>query len=149
MPRRMPCSLTIDQVVTRWKTETRRSPQAWTKIRPGDRLTLVDRCMGLKQGEKQQVLAPLVEVVKNRIEPILAIDDEAVYREGFNGYPLEFAVFWAFAHALGPKLRAEGIRSYDLALRPDAKRASAIRRALDGVDCRVIEWRYLDDEVSS
>ncbi len=145
MARRMPCSLTIEQVATRWKTETRRSPKAWTKVVPGDRLTLVNKCMGLKRGEKQQILAPLVEVVENRIEPILDVDDEAVHREGFACHPLEFAVFWAFAHALGPKLRAEGIRTHDFGAWPDAKRASAIYQALDGVDCRVIRWHYLDE----
>ena len=145
MPRRMSCSMTIPQVLAKTKTETRRAPGTWVSTKPKDTLTLIDKCMGLKKGEKQKILATVI-VAANYVEPILNIDEAAVTREGFNCDPLEFAVFWAFAHGHGPRLRANGITAHEFSEPPDTCRAKAIRRALQNVNCRVIRWSYSENK---
>lgn len=80
MPRLMSVTLTKDAVIERRKTETRRS--GWTMLRPGDRLTLCEKVMGRKAGEPLVRIVD-VEVVSTRREPLNAITDEAVAREGF------------------------------------------------------------------
>lgn len=69
MPRRMSCSMTIDAVRDRTKEVTRRHPDTWATLAPGDTLTLIEKGMGLPKGAKQVVLAE-VEVVDVRLEPI-------------------------------------------------------------------------------
>lgn len=118
MPRRMSCSMTIDAVRERRKTVTRRHVDTWRTLRPGDRLTLIEKGMGLAKGEKQVVLAE-VEVTDVRVEHLSEITWQDVEREGFPGHsPAWFVDFFCRTH------RA----TYPRAL---------VRR---------IEWRYLDDE---
>jgi hypothetical protein len=117
--------MTIPAVRARTKTVTRRHIDTWTTLKPGDRLTLIEKGMGLPKGASQVVLAE-VEIIDVRVEPITAVFSEefATKREGL---PLmsrgEFARFWLDAH---------GYRN-----------APVIQ--LDGADvlCRRIEWRYL------
>ncbi len=127
MPRRMSCNMTIDAVRDRSKTVTRRHVDTWKTLKPGDRLTLIEKGMGLKPGEKQVVICE-VEVVDVRVEPIVAIFDEADATDA-EGLPDmmadEFVAFWLEGH---------GYRS---AVHPG------------DVDCRRIEWRYLDEEPTS
>lgn len=124
MPRRMSCSMTIDAVRDRSKTVTRRHPDTWTTLKPGDHLTLIEKGMGLPRGAKQAVLAE-VEVVDVRVEPLAWIDREphGPAREGLPHMTAsEFVGFWLAGHGRTPH---------------DAR-----GRLL----CRRIEWRYLDDE---
>lgn len=117
MPRLMSCALTKDAVRNRTKTVTRRAAHAWKTLKPGDRLTLVEKGMGLAKGEKVRRLAE-VEVTDVRVEPLFLVRDPGeCAAEGFpNMTPLEFAAFWCLSH----------------------KEASPL------VDVRRIEWRYVE-----
>lgn len=120
MPRRMSVSMTIDAVRARTKTVTRRHVDTWRALQPGDQLTLIEKGMGLPKGARQVVVAE-VEVVDVRVEPLLAITDEDVEREGFPGWPREhFIQFWLDSH-------------------PGAGDFA------DGYPVRRIEWRYLEE----
>lgn len=123
MSRRMSCSMTIDAVRERRKTVTRRHVNTWRTLQPGDRLTLVEKGMGLAKGERQVVLAE-VEIVSVRVEPIgLALRAGEVAAEGFGSWePAAFVRFWLDSHGYG---RLDG-ESWD-------------------VQCRRIEWRYIDE----
>lgn len=126
MSRRMSCSMTVDAVRARTKTVTRRRLDTWTTLRPGDRLTLIEKGMGLRKGERQVVLAE-VEIVDVRLECILAIHDEGVAgvnAEGLRMSPNAFIEFWCRTH--GVPLR------------------NPRTPALQDIVCRRIEWRYLD-----
>ena len=69
-------------------------------------------------------------------------------REGFPClHPLEFAAIWARNHGYRRLLRQAGVEwlSQSPWITPTANRADAIQRALCDVQCRRIEWRYLDE----
>jgi len=130
MPRRMSCSLTVDAVRERRKTVTRRHVDTWRNLKPGDRLTLVEKGMGLPKGSRQVVLAE-VEVVDVDIEPLWKLTDDEVYgheeceREGFPTMePAEFCSFWMESHGYRPRSQNEAM----------------------AVQCRRICWRYLVEE---
>lgn len=115
MSRRMSCSMTVDAVKTRTKTVTRRHPDTWTTLKPGDRLTLIEKGMGLPKGARQVVLAE-VEVVSISVEDLdqIAHEPDATAREGLPFISRqEFYDLWTRSHK------------------------GATR-------CRRIEWRYLD-----
>jgi hypothetical protein len=122
--RRMSCSLTIDAVRARTKTVTRRHVDTWQQLKPGDLLTLVEKGMGLRKGERQVVLAE-VEVVDVRVEPLHLIDDDEVAREGFDGmFPFEFVRMWLDSHGYA---------------------RLAAQNEVMAVQCRRIEWRYVEE----
>ncbi len=125
MPRRMSCSMTVDAVRERRKTVTRRHVDTWRDLKPGDRLTLIEKGMGLAKGERQVVLAE-VEVVDVRVELLTEIWREGatgVEREGIDTMsPNRFAYWWAEGHG------------YRNRRTPDD---------LADILCRRIEWRYL------
>ena len=124
MPRRMSCSMTVGSVRDRTKTVTRRHIDTWRDLKPGDRLILIEKGMGLPKGARQVVLTE-VEIVDVRVESILEVDDAEVEREGMSGmFPDEFISFWLDGHGY-----------------------SSVRRHCDArnVQCRRIEWRYLDE----
>lgn len=127
MSRRMSCSMTIDAVRDRTKTVTRRHVDTWTTLKPGARLTLIEKGMGLAKGAKQVVLAE-VEIVDVGVEDLglLAVETDATAREGFPemGW-YEFAEFWARGHGHHPM----DLTYYQLCSLP----------------CRRIEWRYIDE----
>lgn len=112
--------MTIDAVRDRTKTVTRRHPNTWQALKPGDRLTLIEKGMGLPKGSRQVVLAE-VEIVDVRVETLRHVNDAECRREGL---PLmsaeEFREFWAESH---------GYRSGVA--------------GLWNIPCRRIEWRYL------
>lgn len=133
MARRMSCSLTVPAVRDRSKTVTRRHVDTWRDLKPGDRVTLVEKAMGLPKGARQVVLAE-VEIVDVRVEPILAVLDElgAPAREGLPDMSSDgFISFW---------LRSHGYREASSA--GWVWLGGALER-LDMVRCRRIEWRYL------
>lgn len=126
MSRRMSCSMTIDAVRARTKTVTRRHVDTWTTLKPGDRLTLIEKGMGLPKGARQVVLAE-VEIVDVRVEPLYNINSEhdpydnaGVYREGLDMTAREFIKFWLAGH---------GYANHPFP---------------HHIACRRIEWRYLD-----
>lgn len=131
MSRRMSCSMTIDAVRDRTKTVTRRHPDTWRTLKPGDRLTLIEKGMGLAKGEKQVVLAE-VEVVAVRVEPLHLIDDADIRREGLAGMSRwEFCRMWLASHGYARLLRGRF-------------GANEWIETWESIECRRIEWRYLD-----
>lgn len=124
MPRRMSVSMTLDAVRARTKIVTRRRVDTWRDLQPGDRLTLIEKGMGRPRGAKQVVVCE-VEVVDVRVEPLYAITEDEVIAEGFpNMTPGEFCDFWMSGHGYNPRTQTEAM----------------------AIECRRIEWRYLDDE---
>jgi hypothetical protein len=120
--RRMSCSMTIEPVRDQTKTVTRRHVDTWKDLKPGDRLTLIEKGMGLAKGEKQVVLAE-VEIVDVRVEPVVSImtEPDGTAAEGLaHMTPVEFVLFWLKGHGYSTN--------------PGTGR---------DVVCRRIEWRYL------
>lgn len=118
----MSVSLTLDAVRDRSKTVTRRHFESWRHLRAGDRLTLIEKGMGLPKGAKQVVVCE-VEIVDVRAEALARVlfEPDATKREGLaHMSPEEFIEFWLTSH---------GHKRHD---NPEA------------VLCRRIEWRYLD-----
>ena len=96
----MSCSLTVDEVLARTKTVTRRHLATWSGLSPGDHLTLIEKGMGLAKGEKQVVL-DVVEVVSSLLVPLWPITRAEVNAEGFPEMsPNEFVEFWLISHGL-------------------------------------------------
>jgi len=120
----MSCSMTVDAVRARTKTVTRRRLDTWTTLKAGDRLTLIEKGMGLKKGDRQVKLAE-VEVVDVRVESLyLGVHDEEPAAEGFPEMePSDFIEFWLESHG------SPTFRNQDEAY---------------GYQVRRIEWRYLD-----
>lgn len=120
MPRRMSCSLTVEAVRERRKTVTRRDATTWRMLKPGDRLTLIEKGMGLPAGARQVVLAEVL-ITDVRVELLTEIlyEPHGVEREGFALTPRKFVEFWCRSHG----------KPADDPL----------------VACRRIEWVYLDD----
>ena len=122
----MSCSMTVEAVRDRSKTVTRRHVDTWMTLTSGDRLTLIERGMGLKAGQKQVVLAE-VEIVSVRSELLLAgLSDAELAAEGFDPdvwTSHAWAMWWAESHGYGKDPQASVLRS---------------------LSCRRIEWRYLN-----
>ena len=126
MPRRMSCSMTVPAVRDRRKTVTRRHEDTWRDLKPGDRVTLVEKAMGLPKGARQVVLAE-VEIVDVRVEPIDHIIDEpdGTALEGLPEMtPVQLVRFWLDGHGYRDVTGVEALAT----------------------PCRRIEWRYLDEE---
>ena len=140
MPRRMSCSMTVPAVRAvrdRTKTVTRRHVDTWRDLAPGDRVVLIEKGMGLPKGARQVVLAE-VEIVDVRDERITAVLDEpdATTREGLPEMSAEqFLWFWLSGHGYRPANPPGWVWC----------RGGVLER-LSMVECRRIEWRYLDEE---
>lgn len=143
MSRRMSCAMTIDAVRDRTKTVTRRHVDTWKTLQPDDRLTLIEKGMGLPKGAKQVVICE-VEVVDVRVEPISLMSSDVRYGrqeialEGFDPdewTPEEWATWWAGSHGYSIPIHRNTWTPVDPA---DLRR----------VECRRIEWRYLDEEAT-
>jgi hypothetical protein len=119
--------MTVDAVKTGTKTVTRRHVDTWQTLKAGDRLTLVEKGMGLAKGEKQVVLAE-VEIVDVRVERLwVNLTPAEMEREGFDPWertPHDWCDWWATTHGYRPDVPVRDI------------------------ECRRIEWRYLDGEVA-
>lgn len=144
----MSVSMTLDAVRAQQKTVTRRHVDTWKNLKVGDRLTLIEKGMGLPKGAKQVVVCE-VEIVDVRVETLRQVTISEVEAEGLltravqEGWQLLhafaddsedaavrwFRAFWAAGHEGG------SIESW-------AKGHSAW--LLTSVRCRRIEWRYLD-----
>lgn len=85
--RNMSFALTTAQIQDESKTVTRRL--GWLKLKPGDMLRPVKKCMGLKPGEKIEQLRDPVRVAFTTREPLRRMTDDLEYgraeciREGF------------------------------------------------------------------
>lgn len=80
MPRNMSFAMTTQQVEARTKDVTQRF--GWWFLKPGDVLNAVEKAMGLQKGEKINRLCQ-IRVVSVREEPLNAITQDDVRREGF------------------------------------------------------------------
>ncbi|MBA2881817.1 hypothetical protein HNR65_002148 [Desulfosalsimonas propionicica] len=80
MPRNMSFAITTDQVRNQIKTVTRRL--GWWFLKPGDVVNAVEKAMGLKKGEKVKRITQ-IRIVSANPEPLCAIDESDVVKEGF------------------------------------------------------------------
>ncbi len=95
-PRNMSFSMTTKQYIAHTKTVTRRL--GWWGLQPGDVLNGVKKAMGLKKGEKIEVLGRH-RIINADPEPLNAITREDVIREGFPKMtPEEFIAFFLKGH---------------------------------------------------
>lgn len=136
MSRRMSCSMTVDAVRERRKTVTRRHVDTWRTLKPGDRLTLIEKGMGLPKGARQVVLAE-VEVIDVHVEPLaLARAWREIRAEGL----------WDRARAVLDDLDSdESPGDWFIAFWLHGHGYSADADPLQ-VPVRRIEWRYLDED---
>lgn len=87
--RNMSFAMTTQQVRDKTKTVTRRL--AWLFLQPGDEIQPVEKAMGLKRGESIKKIGKPIRVVSTRSEPLSAITQEDVVREGFPDWtPAQF-----------------------------------------------------------
>lgn len=127
----MSCSMTIDAVRARTKTVTRRHVDTWRTLKPGDRLTLIEKGMGLKKGEHQVEIVD-VEIVSNTVVPLAPMSLDDLGREGFDvddplGLSIEgFYEMWLTSH--GYQRPARHLLLFEAEV----------------TKCRRIEWRYLE-----
>jgi hypothetical protein len=77
----MSFALTTPQVRAQTKTVTRRI--GWTFARPGDLVQPIVKGQGLKKGQTVERIGHPIRVVSVRREPLHAITDDDVVREGF------------------------------------------------------------------
>ena len=88
MARNMSFAMTTDQFRTQTKTVTRRF--GWWFLKPGDIVRGVEKAMGLQKGDKIKPLG-MIRIVSTRPEPLNAITQDDVIREGFpNWTPEQF-----------------------------------------------------------
>lgn len=97
MPRNISFALTTAQFRARTKTVTRR--MGWEFLKTGDVLCGVEKCQGLKAGEKVVKLG-LIQVADARREPLRRMTDDIDY--GFaetvrEGFPVGTALYWPSA----------------------------------------------------
>ncbi len=80
MPRNMSFAMTTEQARNKTKDVTRRF--GWWFLKEGDVIQQVEKAMGLKKGEEIKKIH-LIRVISTRCEPLNAITQEDVIREGF------------------------------------------------------------------
>jgi hypothetical protein len=78
--RNMSFAFTLEQMYKKQKTVTRRV--RWERLKIGDKLNAVEKCMGLKAGEKMIKICVL-EIIDLRREPLNLITADDCIREGF------------------------------------------------------------------
>ena len=89
--RNMSFALTTTQILEGTKSVTRRL--GWLHAKPGQQLRPVRKCMGLRPGEKLEVLRDPLTIVSVRREPLRAMLDDLDYGfrecelEGFGAHP--------------------------------------------------------------
>ncbi len=82
MPRNMSFMLTTKQMRIMTKTVTRRN--GWWFLDPGDIVNAVEKCRGLKKGEKVKRIGQ-IEITATWPEILNTITPEEIIREGFKG----------------------------------------------------------------
>lgn len=98
--RRISFSHTERQLLDGSKTQTRRI--GWRDLAPGQRLLAVRKCMGLRKGERQQVLGEIV-VTDVRRERLSRVSRADVVAEGFPQWtPAVFVEFFCKAFGCRP-----------------------------------------------
>jgi hypothetical protein len=85
-------AMTVDQILAGTKTVTRRI--GWMHAKPGMLLRPVRKCMGLRPGEKLDVLRDPIRIIDVRHEPLRMMMDDIEYGfrecvlEGFGAHPV-------------------------------------------------------------
>jgi len=98
MPRNMSFMLTTNQVINKTKTVTRRD--GWWFLKPGDIVNAVEKGMGLKKGEKVNVLCQIRILSTQRIG-LGDINDSDLIAEGFPDMSAdEFIAMFAESHGI-------------------------------------------------
>ena len=88
MPQNMSFKLTVPQIRAGTKNVTRRL--GWWFLYPGDIVNAVEKCRGLKKGEKVKVIRQIYIIATYR-QSLTRIDAVEVIREGFPGMtPYDF-----------------------------------------------------------
>ena len=106
--RRMSFSRTTAQMRDRTKRVTRRL--GWSNLKPGEKFLAVEKCMGLKKGEKQIVIG-VCQCVSNRPQPLKEITKPDVVLEGFpEKTPAQFIEFFCKGMRCTPETRVNRIR---------------------------------------
>lgn len=77
----MSFALTTEQIKNQTKTVTRRN--GWKTLKVGDLIQPVVKCMGLKKGEKQQLIGDPIKVIAVNSQQLHQISFEDVRHEGF------------------------------------------------------------------
>ena len=80
MPRNMSFSMTTEQIRKGTKTVTRR--MGWWNLKPGEIVNACVKCMGLKKGEKIEMIRQ-IRVVSTRGEMLCNVTRDDIIREGF------------------------------------------------------------------
>lgn len=78
----MSFALTTKQVRNKTKDVTRRL--GWWNLKPGDIVNACVKCMGLKKGEKVEMICQ-IRIISTRKEPLFVISRADIIREGFPG----------------------------------------------------------------
>ena len=100
MPRGMSFWLTQQQMRDEIKGVTRRC--GWWFLKPGDIVNAMEKCQGLKKGEKQ-VLIYSIQIISTRSEVLLTITQEECVKEGFpNLTPIGFVDMFCRANGCLP-----------------------------------------------
>lgn len=94
--RNMSFMLTTEQMRNKTKTVTRRL--GWKNLKPGDIVNACVKCMGLKKGEKIEVIGQ-IRILSNRPMELRAhINKHDCRREGFpDMYPADFVAMFCKA----------------------------------------------------
>lgn len=100
MPRNISFAMTTAQVNAKTKDVTRRF--GWWFLKRGDKLCGVKKAMGLKKGEQIERLCS-IEVISVRGEPLDAITQDDVIREGFPDWTPEQFVDFIVEHYKCPR----------------------------------------------
>lgn len=87
--------LTKSQIADQTKTVTRRL--GWKNLKPGTLLQPVEKGMGLKKGEKVVKIGGPIRVLHVRTEPLSAITDEDVAREGLPDWTREQFIYFFYS----------------------------------------------------
>lgn len=104
--RNMSFALTKEPMLARTKRVTRRL--GWEFLKVGDRVQPVEKCMGLKPGEKIVRIGPPIIITELRREPLDALTKDVDYGwvecalEGFAGtihqFPTQFVSMFCNTH---------------------------------------------------
>lgn len=132
----MSVSMTLEAVQQRVKTVTRRREDTWRNLQPGDRLTLIEKGMGLPKGAKQAVVTDVL-VTDVRVEPLRFVTDDEVRREGLWDQAQQ-----ALAQIPEDQRPTPAEWFVSFWLRGHGYRGTVSESVM--VECRRIEWRYLD-----
>jgi hypothetical protein len=101
MMKHMSFALTKDQILEQTKTVTRRL--GWDSLKPGDMIQPVEKCMGLKKGQKRKKIGCPIRITSFNKERLQDISRYEVEKEGFPDLnPQEFISFFCKAMRCSP-----------------------------------------------